>query len=366
MKVIYLFAGRRRHSDVGSILQQEAASGNIILSVLEFDIERSPEHDLTRGQLWNRISDLLKEGYILIVSPPCNTFSRARFQWLRHPGPRPLRNVNWPKGFPWLSSKNKAVVEEANSFIFRCISACLLCYQCGGKYFWEHPEDLGEVHSEHPASIWQWPEIRALLVQTNATTFAIQQCHFGADTPKPTRFLTTLFTDDHRCYFGWPRFSASAYCGPLPKSCGHVHQQKLIGQQDGKWKTGPSAAYPPGLCEFTAALCLAASPLVGRGKNDTSTASSSAPLVGKNHTSSPSQVAGVVTPSSGALVVGQKSDTHTAIAATGSSKSIPSGSSSVHDGFDMAACGNWEHPMWVEWDFVRSFFEKETDIYFQT
>ena len=141
---------------MGSILQREAASGNITLSLFEFDIERSPEHDLTRDQLWKRISDLLKEGYILIVSPPCNTFSRARFQWLRHPGPRPLRNVNWPKGLPWLSSKNKAVVEEANSFLFRCNSACLLCHQCGGKYFWEHPEDLGEVHSEHPASIWQW------------------------------------------------------------------------------------------------------------------------------------------------------------------------------------------------------------------
>ena len=88
------------------------------------------------------------------------------------------------------------MAEEANSFIFRCIAACLICHQSGGKYFWEHPQDLGEVHSEHPASIWQWPEMRDLLVQTNATTFAIQQCHFGADTPKPTRFLTTLSTDD--------------------------------------------------------------------------------------------------------------------------------------------------------------------------
>ncbi len=181
---------------------------------------RDRQNDLTRDQLWDKISDLLKEGYILIVSPPCNTFSRARFQWLRRPGPRPLRNVNWPKGFPWHSSKNKAVVEEANSFIFRCIAACLICHQSGGKYFWEHPEDLGEVHSEHPASIWQWPEMRDLLVQTNATTFAIQQCHFGADTPKPTRFLTTLSTDDSRCHFGWPQFSSNAYCGPLPKSCG--------------------------------------------------------------------------------------------------------------------------------------------------
>ena len=128
---------------------------------------------------------------------------------------------------------------------------------------------------------WKWPEIRDLLVQTNTTTFAIQQCHFGADTPEPSRFLTTLFTDDPRCYFGWSQFSTNAYCGPLPKSCGHVHQQKLIGQQDGKWKTGPT---------WTLSIyckCLAASPLVGRGKDDTSTSTAvatptSTPLVGKN------------------------------------------------------------------------------------
>ena len=90
--MIYLFAGKRRQSDIGSILQRVADSGSIRLSLVEFDIERSPDHDLTSEHLWTHISDLLKEGYILVVSPPCNTFSRARFQWLRHPGPRPLRN----------------------------------------------------------------------------------------------------------------------------------------------------------------------------------------------------------------------------------------------------------------------------------
>ena len=153
--MIYLFAGKRRHSDIGSILQRSADSGKIKLSFLEFDIERSPDHDLSSEHLWTQIHDLLKEGYILIVSPPCNTFSRARFQWQRHPGPRPLRNVNWPKGFPWLSAKNKSIVEEANGFILRCVEACIQCHSFGGKFLWEHPEDLGSVNGEFPASIWQ-------------------------------------------------------------------------------------------------------------------------------------------------------------------------------------------------------------------
>ena len=59
----------------------------------EFDIERSPQHDLTDNALWDKIFDTLKEGnWVLIVSPPCNTFSRARFQNRRHPWPKAAEN----------------------------------------------------------------------------------------------------------------------------------------------------------------------------------------------------------------------------------------------------------------------------------
>ena len=43
-----------------------------------------------------------------------------------------------------------------------------------------------------PASIWQWPEILGLIVCARATCFAIYQCEFGADFPKPTRILANL------------------------------------------------------------------------------------------------------------------------------------------------------------------------------
>ena len=47
MKVMYLFAGKRRQSDVASFLQQAHDAGRIKLTLKEFDIEISPEHDLT-------------------------------------------------------------------------------------------------------------------------------------------------------------------------------------------------------------------------------------------------------------------------------------------------------------------------------
>ena len=111
---MYLFAGRKRHSDVAAFLRQAEAKGHIRLLIKEFDIERSPNHDLTDVSLWDEVLDTLQQGgWCVIVSPPCNTFSRARFQHRQHPGPKPLRTKAWPKGFPWLSNVHKQTVSEA-------------------------------------------------------------------------------------------------------------------------------------------------------------------------------------------------------------------------------------------------------------
>ena len=105
----------------------------------------------------------LKEGdWILIVSPPCNTSPRARFQYLKSPGPRPLRNFQWPRGFPWLAFDKRRIVVTATHFIDQCVVACTSCFHHNEYYLWEHPEDLGDVTGEHPGSIWQWPSIRGL------------------------------------------------------------------------------------------------------------------------------------------------------------------------------------------------------------
>ena len=265
---MYLFAGKRRQSDVASFLQQAHDEGRIRLTLKEYDLELSPDHDLTDLSIWEDIWNTLKEGdWLLLVSPPCNTFSRARFHFLESPGPRPLRNFIWPRGFPWLSHHHKAVVEEANLFVDRCIAACVTCHAAGGKFIIEHPEDLGLVKGERPGSIWQWPEILDLIPSCNANSFAIQQCHFGALTPKPTRFLSTFEFQDDRCHFGLPRLDKlGAYKGPLPKSCGHHHKHKLLGKTANKWNTSPSASYPPGLCRFLADLVLNATASYGRGK----------------------------------------------------------------------------------------------------
>lgn len=193
----------------------------------------------------------------MIVSPPCNTFSGARYQFQQHPGPRPVRSLSWPKGFPWLSAANRQKVDEANKFVLQCVRACELVGQCNGHFLPEHPEDLGAINGERPGSIWQWEEILLLIATCEAVCFAIHQCVFGAPTPKPTRLATTVNFGGSRCYFAMPSFDAEgSYVGPLPRDCGHVHEQKLIGKSGDKWNTGPSAAYPAEMCRFIAGLIL--------------------------------------------------------------------------------------------------------------
>ena len=271
--MVYLFAGKRRHSDVAAFLKKAEADGRFTVELHEFDIERSPQHDLTDDALWDKIFDTLKEGcWCLIVSPPCNTFSRARFQNRHHPGPKPLRTRTWPRGFPWLSHANKLKVEEANTFVDRCIQACHIVADTGGHFILEHPEDLGSVEGELPGSIWQWPEVLELIPCCNAISFAVHQCQFGAPTPKPTRFMTNMEVTDKRCFMSLPKFDRLGfYKGPLPRTCGHIHKKKLIGKTDSHWNTAPSAAYPAQFCKFIADLFLHARASCGRGDRTKST-----------------------------------------------------------------------------------------------
>ncbi len=223
------------------------------------DIERSADDDLAKSSLWSDLLDHSQRGLwdVVVLSPPCGTWSRARYQWKVHPGPKPLRSSSWPLGFPWLSDQCRKQVEVANYFVFQSILAAEFVAQSGGFYLFEHPEDLGEVAGEVPASIWQLPEMRQLVETTQGTTWAVYQCKYSALSPKPTRFASNIRQCKNFQCSSWPKFdSKHRYLGPLPRSCGHrFHVKKLIGKDDtGKWRTSPSASYPAGLCKYLASI----------------------------------------------------------------------------------------------------------------
>ena len=66
---------------------------------------------------------------VLVVAPPCNTHSRALFSG--RPGPRPVRDVNSPRGFVWLKARAKKKAKEANLRLDRSVESCQVAAGAG-------------------------------------------------------------------------------------------------------------------------------------------------------------------------------------------------------------------------------------------
>ena len=124
LRVVYLFAGASRRGDIRQQLQH-LAHGKFHLELKELDIELHHSHDLSKTELWDDLFKDIDQGLVdvLLVSPPCNTFSRARHHF-KHGGPRPLRSAAWPLGFPWLRMTDQETVQTANFFHFSMFGSC--------------------------------------------------------------------------------------------------------------------------------------------------------------------------------------------------------------------------------------------------
>ncbi|CAE7725645.1 RE2 [Symbiodinium sp. CCMP2592] len=236
-------------ADVRAWLEVLCTSQNIILEMSEVDICRDPSMDLLDSAVADRclLQVQNSEWDVVLVTPPCNTFSRARCV---QPGPRPLRSRIYPAGFPWLSDSHRAAADNGNQFVSFSFQICTAALSNSIPFLLEHPEDLGMTTTGHtPASIWQLPEAAALFKHEQVVTFAIYQCHYGAHTPKPTRFLSSIAATFGMRFMGPPHLdSADKYLGPLPKYCGHRHSNRLLGAAN----TAAAAAYPPDLCKAIA------------------------------------------------------------------------------------------------------------------
>ncbi|CAE7237298.1 unnamed protein product, partial [Symbiodinium microadriaticum] len=222
----------------------------------EIDIKRDATSDLLDSANWDKIFTEITAGDwdVLLLSPPCSTWSRARFRYAGKFGAKPLRSSTYVWGFPWLEASQRELADRGNFFIHQCIRAVQLQLSVGKFFLWEHPEDLGTTsQGDHPASIWQLPEVRAL--GANAATWAIHQCNFGGSSSKPTRLLSNL-PAALPLHMGWPKFATSgAYSGPLPR-CHHKWHEPLVGWQGDSYRTSGAEAYPPPLCQYFANLII--------------------------------------------------------------------------------------------------------------
>ena len=95
-RALYLFAGPHRRSAIGKLLVQRG------WIVHEIDILRQKSQDLSRLPLQTALLSEIKAGFYkaVISSPPCDTFSRAKFANFN--GPRPTRTAGMLRGMKGL------------------------------------------------------------------------------------------------------------------------------------------------------------------------------------------------------------------------------------------------------------------------
>ena len=158
-----------------------------------------------------------------------------------------------PAGFPWASNRHKEQIDLGNcmaDFMVEVIKTASALTPMPAV-FAEHPEDLGATVREedkailHPASIWQWEKVRAL-VQPPFFTVVFTQCCWGAPWKKPTRLISNMPDIQAWGPNQWPEYDQEFnYLGPLPETCSCTGLMPLAKQsnQEGFRTTG-TAAYP--------------------------------------------------------------------------------------------------------------------------
>ncbi|CAE7250261.1 HET-E1 [Symbiodinium sp. CCMP2592] len=252
---LYLFAGESRRADLKSFLAAACEKAGLSFRYQEVDIEKSAP-DVLSDSFWLRLLNQVRrhEFNLLFMSPPYSTFNRATF--VNRTGPPPLRNSDWPEGFPWLSGVWKSKAEAGTSLVRRVLSLATLATKEHVPWLIEHPEFLGATAAGTPASIWTWEEAVRVFQETRATSVALHLCAFGAAQRRPTRLAGTWHGLRSVGVSGWPRLDPQQhYRGPLSRKCGHAHAPLIGTDENGQFLAGP-AAYPSGFCEALASIAV--------------------------------------------------------------------------------------------------------------
>ena len=133
LRVLYLFAGKPRRSDVAYYLKTLAPT-DARFEIVEVDLARSSEHDLAEEANWFKHKSQIQAGSydVVLASPPCNTWTRATF---KAGGPKPLRNRDHPWGLPSLTpgSQDNLRCDQGSLLLMRALEACSLAQAAGTR-----------------------------------------------------------------------------------------------------------------------------------------------------------------------------------------------------------------------------------------
>ena len=245
--VVHLYAGRRRDRDFHEHMQRflDASTEPWISSIYVLSIDTAIDEErmnVHSERLWRFLITAARQGRILalLLGPPCETWSSARFekildefgQELR--GPRPLRGLDECWGLSGLSLQELSQISIGNSLLLRGLWLAVSVALRGGSAILEHP---APPHQPDRPSVWK-TGIFGLLLRGGKLfrRHTFKQWQFGAAGVKPT----TLLYANAKVPEALDEFAMLNLRKP---------DQPLIGRtSDGKFCTSAAKEYPSQLC----------------------------------------------------------------------------------------------------------------------
>ncbi len=158
----------------------------------------------------------------VIAVPSTTTWARGRHA--SPLGPKPLRDISWPWGLPWLAPREQAQVDAANTELRQAMQVVVAALDRApaAHIMILHPEQLGPAPRGSPATIWDLPELRRWAARAGMMRAATYQCRFGATEYRfPIGILSSQCLNSKLFDKGWPTITSTParYYGPLPPFC---------------------------------------------------------------------------------------------------------------------------------------------------
>ena len=144
LRLAYFFSGVKRKASIGEELRKLCEKEGIGLRMYEVDIlVGGSEHDLLDRASQDRWMARIESGGfdVVILSPPCGSWSRANYS--DKPGPKPVRSRASPWGLPGLRHHDQVRARNGNEFVhfsIRAVIAAQACKRRGRRAttLWEH------------------------------------------------------------------------------------------------------------------------------------------------------------------------------------------------------------------------------------
>ncbi len=199
-----------------------------------------PSHNVLDSQVHHFLRNLIVSHRVILIwlGMPCTTFSRARRNDGRGPGP--LRDSENVWGLPGLRQHDQHKLNEGNALFNFTLDIARLCYKLGIPIVIENPLT---------SMAWEVPSMQQFMCRKHVRTCDLDFCQYGERWKKPTRLV----------YFALDLQSLCKTCQGTHHKCSHSKRPHiaLIGRDaSGIWWTRRAQPYPFALVDSFAVLAL--------------------------------------------------------------------------------------------------------------